>query len=517
MRQTAVGIIAFTLIVWASVIAAQTPAAGPPPRLTAHGDPPDPTNVSDELKKIYAAIDGDFNTHVERLRQWVRIPNISNTVEGEPGVWASATFLRDLIIKELGCQAEVRAPGISEWGGPSHPIVYGRCEVGAEKTVLDYIQADVMPVWREVEKWPLPPFGGEMVAKPPFRKVMYGRGVNNQKGKEMAQLNALIAIKKVTGTLPVNVIFLADHDEERMELGPRTFMMANPDLFKDADVAFGYAGSQRADGYGEIAGQSIGTVAFELQTSGIRPGRGLGQQPMARHMKMLASLYGNDEDGDVVAIKGINDGALPPSPEEREYLRQEAAHANRPFEELLQERTAVRVGITGTWGGNMVPGPNAGNITPVVATSKVDIRFPPGIEGEQIVERVRAHLKVNGYDDVKLTVIGIVPWSWANADNEMGAAIKQMYRQFNVPFIEPPKGNYMGTWTAYGPPYLFTRGPLQIPHLRGGLGYGNGAHLTTEGEYYVIEGDGQRIYGFAGAMKSAATVLYNYAGKSATR
>ncbi len=480
--------------------------------LTAHGDPPDPTDVSDELKRIYRHIDDNFEAHVARLQKWVRIRSVSNTVDGQPGVWESARFIRDVIRDELGCPARIYAPGITEWGAPGNPVVHGRCDVGAERTIVDYVQSDAMPTWPENDHlWEAPPFGGQIVEKAPYRRVLIGRAASNQKGKEMAELSALISAKAVKGTLPVNVIYVADHDEERNEIGLRQFMFEHADLFEDADAVFGYGGSQTAEGRGDIIGQSIGSAVFELQTRGMRPGLGLGQQPMWRHVEMLSTMYGDSPGGSEVLIKGLSDDVIPPSPEETAFLRGEAERTGGDFDEMMDRRTRVWVHMTGIWGGNMAPG-YGGRITPSVVTSKHDIRYPPDVDGEDIVRKVRAHLDRHGYDDVTINVIGIVPWSWANADTEIAHAVRRMYQQFDVPYAEPPAGNYMGLWTAYGPAYLFTRGPLRLPIARGGLGFGSGAHHGPE--YYVIEGDGEKIYGYAGAMKAYVTTLYNYAGKN---
>ncbi len=43
---------------------------------------------------------------------------------------------------------------------------------------------------------------------------------------------------------------------------------------------------------------------------------------------------------------------------------------------------------------------------------------------------------------------------------------------------------------------------------------GSGGNAHAANEYYVIEGAGN-VYGMAGAEKSVATVLYNFAGKNA--
>ena len=227
---------------------------------------------------------------------------------------------------------------------------------------------------------------------------------------------------------------------------------------------------------------------------------------MWRHMQML-QVFAEDSE----LRRQMAEGVIQPSPPEMEYLRRRAEASGRSFEEILRVRTGVRVAIVGTWGGNMVPG-YAGHHRPPVAASKMDIRYPPNVDGEVLAEVIRTYLDDHGYADVKMNVIGDVPWSYANTDTEIADAIRAMYRQFDVPFDEPPTGDFLGTATARWPDYLFTRMPLQLPTARGGLGYGTGAHFHPEGEYYVIEGDGERVYGFAGAMKSYATTLYNYAG-----
>ena len=65
---------------------------------------------------------------------------------------------------------------------------------------------------------------------------------------------------------------------------------------------------------------------------------------------------------------------------------------------------------------------------------------------------------------------------------------------------------------------MFAGKPLKLPIIGGALGHGARAHSPNE--YYVIEGvKGRygRVYGLAGAEKSMATILYNYAGKRLSR
>ena len=62
--------------------------------------------------------------------------------------------------------------------------------------------------------------------------MLIGRGATNSKGPQMSQLNAFCAIKAVHGKLPVNLIFVAEGDEERMDIGLRKFVKDHPELLR---------------------------------------------------------------------------------------------------------------------------------------------------------------------------------------------------------------------------------------------------------------------------------------------
>src|SRR5947199_10778689 len=150
----------------------------------------------------------------------------------------------------------------------------------------------------------------------------------------MAQLNWLMAIKAVTGKLPVNIIFVAEGDEERMDVGVRKFVKDHPDFFKNVDALIGEAGEQSASGGGSVGGGSEGCVYFELTTSGKSWGRGPVQSdihgsnkrgvdsPAWRHMKMLASLV--SDDGNTPRVSGFTDGIEPVSKQESDRLKKDA-------------------------------------------------------------------------------------------------------------------------------------------------------------------------------------------------
>src|SRR5256714_311651 len=209
---------------------------------------------NDDLKKVFTYIDEHVDDHVVALQKWIRQPSISNSGEGIP---ESAEMVKGFF-EQLGCQeSRVYDVGITEWGAPGNPVVYAKCDEGAPRTIAIYWQYDRMPI-TQPDAWKAPPFEARIVEQPPFKKVLIGRGATNSKGPEMAQLNALLAIKAVTGKLPVNVVFVAEGDEERMDVGVRKVVKDHPDLFKNVDALIGESGQQSPSGGGSVGGGSGG-------------------------------------------------------------------------------------------------------------------------------------------------------------------------------------------------------------------------------------------------------------------
>src|SRR5213594_3849555 len=498
---------------------------------------PDPSTVtSDELKKVYTYIDEHIDEHVQNLQKWIRQPSISNSGEGIP---ESAEMVKGFL-EQLGCQARVYDVGITEWGAPGNPVVFGKCDEGAPRTIAIYWQYDTMPI-TQPDAWKAPPFEARIVEQPPYKKVLVGRGATNSKGPEMAQLNALMSIKAVTGKLPVNVVFVAEGDEERMDVGVRKFVKDHPDLFKNVDALIGESGQQSPSGSGSVGGGSEGCVYIELTTSGKSWGRGPVQSdihgsnkrsvdsPAWRHIKMLASLV--SADGNTPLIKGFMDGAEPLSMKETEQLKTAAAKtdmkiaaenlgvarfiADDPFTMLKMGRYGISCNMDGIWGGNMYAG-GAGAILPNKITSKHNMRYVPKMHGPDMVKRIREQLDRNGYKDVELKIIGDVPWSKMAYDTDIARAMNQMYDQFNIP--HGGKADVPTILGGYWPSYLFSNeevgervAPVSMPIGMGGAGHGGNAHAANE--YYVIEGAG-KVYGMAGAEKSHAAIFYNFAGKN---
>ena len=196
---------------------------------------PDLSQVPPDVQKVFAQHRREHRRSTSsNLQKWIQQPSISNSGEGIP---ESAEMVKGFF-DELGCQqTQVYDVGVTEYGSPGNPVVYAKCDEGAEKTLLIYWMYDTMPV-TQPDAWHDPPFEARLVEQAPFKKVLIGRGATNSKGPQMAQLNAFRAIKAVHGKLPVNLIFVAEGDEERMDIGLRKFVKDHPELLAGADAMY---------------------------------------------------------------------------------------------------------------------------------------------------------------------------------------------------------------------------------------------------------------------------------------
>ncbi len=492
---------------------------------------PDMTLVkSEDLKKVFAYIDEHIDDHVENLQKWIQQPSISNSGEGIP---ESAEMVKGFF-EQLGCQeSRVYDVGKTEWGAQGNPVVYAKCDEGAEKTLVIYWMYDTMPV-TQPDVWVAPPFEGRLVEQAPFKKVLIGRGATNSKGPQMSMLNALMSVKAVTGKLPVNLIWVAEGDEERMDIGLRQFMLDHKDLFKGADAMWG-DGGQSPSGRGNVSeGNSEGCVYVEITTSGTRWGRGPTvsdihggnkrsvDSPAWRHIQAISSLV--SIDGNTAKIEGFYDDAIKPSAAQlarykegaKTFDVEEAARnlgvarfiSDKP-EDILRDRSWISFNLDGIWGGNMYAG-GAGAILPNKITSKHNIRYVPNMKGPDLIEKMKKQLVKNGYPDVDVKIIGDVPWREAKLAGELPTAQSRALDIMRIPHSVPKMD--VTTAGGYWPAYLFGADyAINIPISNAGAGYGGNAHAANE--FYVIEGAG-KVYGMAGAEKTLAAVLFNCAGKN---
>src|SRR2546429_6588202 len=172
------------------------------------------------------------------------------------------------LAREAGFQ---QATVISTDGKPG---VFATLDAGAPKTVGLYFMYDVNQF--DPLEWTSPATEARLVAKPPLGKVIVGRGAVNQKGPEAAFLAALHAIRGAGKKMPVNLVMVAEGEEE---IGsPHIPQLVRRPEVRDALSkcvgVFMPSATQDLDGIVTVNLGSKGVIELELVSDGAKWGRG---------------------------------------------------------------------------------------------------------------------------------------------------------------------------------------------------------------------------------------------------
>ena len=470
-----------------------------------------------DLKTIQAEIEKSHDENVHRLQEWIRQPSIAAENRGmTEGCDLMMRLLRDAGFDQVTKIASDGQPG-----------VFATLDAHARRTVGLYFMYDVKQV--DPAEWSSPPWEAALVEKPGLGKVVIGRGAVNTKGPQAAFLAALRAFRDAKRQLPVNLVFVAEGEEE---IGSPHFpqILHRPNIVAALRTCIGVfmpMASQALDGTVTINLGAKGVIELELVSSGERWGRGPKQDvhssnearldsPAWHLVQALATLVG--PDGHTPAIEGYADKARPLTAAEKALIcegakRQSEAVAKKQLGvehwvhdvdwlealELLVSRPTVN--IEGLVGG--YTGPGGKTILPHRAVAKLDLRLVPDMTAAEALKALKAHLAKRGFGDVEVNMTGGYDPTSTSPDSGLIKAQAAVYRRAGIDPILWPR--IAGSW----PGYVFTEAPLRIPAGHFGLGHGSGAHAPDE--YYVIESKNPKIQGIDGAVRSQVEYLYELA------
>jgi acetylornithine deacetylase/succinyl-diaminopimelate desuccinylase-like protein len=147
-------------------------------------------------------IDGNMSRFEEELFEFLRIPSVSARSEHAGDIQKAAAWVGDRM-REAGLSASVMDT-------PGHPVVLGEWKgAGPEApTLLIYGHYDVQPP-EPLAEWESPAF------EPTVRDGnIFARGASDDKGQLFLHIKALEAQLKGAGSLPVNVVMVAEGEEE---------------------------------------------------------------------------------------------------------------------------------------------------------------------------------------------------------------------------------------------------------------------------------------------------------------
>ena len=342
---------------------------------------------------------------LQKLIEFAAIPSVSTDPAYADGMQRAAQW----VLAQLR-EADIEARIVPTQG---HPVVYGEW-LGApgKPTILVYGHYDVQPP-DPLDKWITPPF------EPTVRDGrLYGRGVSDDKGPMLIPLLIAQRFMKTNGSLPVNVRFVFEGEEEIGSPSLEPLMREQPDLFA-ADFVLSADGAMWRIDEPSITVASRGMTGLEIRLQGagkdLHSGRhgGAVANPLRSIADLIHSLY--QEDGSV-AVEGFYDDVQPLTDAERAAIRNlpfdaetylESIGAPAQFGEpsysiLEQQWTRPTLEINGMWGGYQ--GAGSKSVIPHEAFAKITCRLVPNQNPDDIRRNVERHLNAHCPNGVTLEI-----------------------------------------------------------------------------------------------------------------
>jgi acetylornithine deacetylase/succinyl-diaminopimelate desuccinylase-like protein len=332
--------------------------------------------------------------YLDELFDFLRIPSISSLPEHAADVKRAAEWVA----------ARMKAAGLEEvriLPTEGHPVVYGqRLDAADKPTVLIYGHFDTQPV-DPLELWTQPPF------EPAVRDDrIYARGASDDKGNMLIPILAAESMLKTAGSLPVNVKFFFEGQEEIGSPQLPDFIAAHKDLLA-CDMVLSADGGQWEEDQPALNIGRRGLCALQIDLQGaaqdVHSGvyGGTFQNPIHALARLLASM--RSPQGRIL-VEGFYDAVRELTDSERAQI------ADIPYDEaqymrglgLTQlygepgystyERAWVRptLEVNGIWGG--FQGDGIKTVLPAKAHAKITCRLVPDQEPDKIIELIRAYV-----------------------------------------------------------------------------------------------------------------------------
>jgi acetylornithine deacetylase/succinyl-diaminopimelate desuccinylase-like protein len=339
------------------------------------------------MEHVKEYIEEHKDRFLEELFGLIRIPSISSEADKKEEMTRAAEYWKRSL-REAGADRTE----IFETAG--NPVVYGEKIIDPVlPTILVYGHYDVMPV-DPVELWESPPF------KPEVRDGrIYARGADDDKGQAFMHAKAFELMVK-TNTLPCNVKFMIEGEEEVGSMSLPSFCMEHKELLKSDIILVSDTGMISMVCPSITVGLR-GLAYMEVELTG--PKRDLHSgifggavaNPANALARMISSL--TDENG-FITIPGFYDDVLTISTEERAEMakapfNEEAYKKSLDVDELYgeqgyttKERTGIRptLDVNGIWSG--YTGEGSKTVLPSKANAKISMRLVPNQDHHKIAE-----------------------------------------------------------------------------------------------------------------------------------
>src|SRR5579875_2961298 len=168
-----------------------------------------------QLDPVLTWIDAHREEALADLQRFCRQPSVAAQGLGMEEMAAIVTTS----LQALGAETAQMATA-------GYPIIVGHLPGHGQRRLLVYNHYDVQPA-EPLEAWSSPPFAAAV-----RDGCLYARGVADNKGTLVSRLWAVRAWQAVHGTLPVNVTFLVEGEEEVGSTNLGAFAAAHQEIVK---------------------------------------------------------------------------------------------------------------------------------------------------------------------------------------------------------------------------------------------------------------------------------------------
>lgn len=401
------------------------------------------------LDKLDQYFKENRTTHLEQLNDFLRIPSISALSEHGSDMNKAAEWLVSSLT-DAGLENVV----IDQTDG--HPVVYADWLHAEDKpTILVYGHYDVQPV-DPLELWESAPF------EPEIRdNKLYARGASDDKGQVFMHIKAVEALIKNFDSLPVNVKFLIEGEEEVGSPNLEKYILENKEKLAADVIVISDTGMQ-GPGQPAVCYGLRGLCGVQVDVQGAKSDLHSGlygggvQNPLHAIVELLATF--RDKEG-TIAVEGFYDNVREITAEERaayealgfdeDELKNEIdvpeLFGEKGFSHLERTWTRPTLELNGVFGG--FSGEGIKTVLPAEAGAKITCRLVPDQDPEEIVEKLKAHIDKHKPVGVTVTV----------TEFDKG---KPFITPFEHPAIQAAGRSYE---KVYNIPTAYTRGGGSIP------------------------------------------------------
>ncbi len=435
------------------------------------------------MQEVIDFIRNNKENYINELNEFLKIPSISTLPENKEDMLKCAQFVSGKLKNAGMSRVEI-------FKTEGHPIVYGEW-LGApgKPTVLVYGHYDVQPV-DPIELWDNPPF--DPVIK---NGKIYARGATDDKGQVFMHIKSVEAFFKTIGSLPLNIKYLIEGEEEIGSSNLTSFINHNKDLLK-CDAVLISDTSLYEEGVPSLTYGLRGLTYVEVEVIG--PNRDLHSGEyggsVANPINILAEIISklHDKNGRI-AIPGFYDDIVKLTKKEKENYKK-LKFSEKKFAkdlkvtELKGEKgysTLERIWIRPTLDCNGIiggfTGKGAKTVIPSKVTAKISMRLVPNQNSKKIFKLFTKYIKQIAPRSVKVNVTSLhggEPSLTPLNDKATIAASKAMEKAFGKKTVFIREGGSIPIVTDFSK-------SLKSPVVLMGLGL-NSENLHSPNEHFNL-------------------------------